>query len=320
MKETLKYALAIGITAAAMFAYMYEAPPRQAVHELAQNTSAPTTKAALAKSTEQASDPHQALPQRELSQAELADIDPASIDWEAMKERYQHLTGGSDAMLSSRSIFITDFSPEEIAAYNKLHVVAFNPSVGERCALDRFVISEEFGYEEPREYFAENCLPVFERPKHPYTDLSVEELRELVELNNDAEAAVFASRNASNDQERIGFAIQAAALSGKSGPLLKASRYIDTFVPSEDLSTDEVMNEIANVLIIEKIAALMGDPRALQDDSGYLNLLAERGLSQEEIQRFQSALDELARENLKAMGEMQRELTGATGILELTNA
>ena len=320
MKETLKYGLAIGITAAAMFAYMYEAPPRQDGQELAKTAPALINEATAAKSVEQASHPHQTPPQRELSPAELADIDPASIDWEAMKERYRGVTFGSDPMLDSASILIIDFSPEEIAAYNKLHVVAFNPSVGTQCALDRFVISEEFGYEEPREYVAENCLPVFERPKHPYTDLSVEELRELVELNNDAEAAVFASRNASNDQERIGFAIQAAALSGNSGPLLKASRYIDTFVPSEDLSTDEVMNEIANVLIVEKIAALMGDPRALQDDSGYLNILAERGLSKEEIQRFQNALDDLARENLKAMGELQRELTGATGILELTNA
>ena len=316
MKEAMKYAVAIAITAAAMFAYMYEPPPEGAVQEVTQEASSQHHPSALPTSTTQNAD----QPKRELTAAELADIDPASIDWEAMKARYQHLTGGSDAMLSSRSILITDFSPEEIAAYNKLHVVAFNPTIGKRCGPTRVVVSEEFGYEEPHEYVAENCTPVFERPKHPYTDLSVEELRELVELNNDAEAAVFASRNASNDQERIGFAIQAAALSGKSGPILKASRYIDTFGLGEDRSTDDLMDDIANVLIIETIAALMGDPRALQDDTGYLNVLAERGVSQEEIQRFQTNLEYLAHENLKAMGELQRELTGATGILELTNA
>ena len=63
MKETLKYAVAIGITAAAMFAYMYEAPPRQDGQELAKTTPAPTNEAAAAKSAEQASQPHQALPQ-----------------------------------------------------------------------------------------------------------------------------------------------------------------------------------------------------------------------------------------------------------------
>ena len=36
MKEAMKYALAIAITAAAMFAYMHEAPPEGAVLEVTQ--------------------------------------------------------------------------------------------------------------------------------------------------------------------------------------------------------------------------------------------------------------------------------------------
>ena len=163
------------------------------------------------------------------------------------------------------------------------------------------------------------CTMKYERPKHPYTDLTVAELRELVELNNDAEAAVFASRHSTNVQEQIGFAIQAAALSGKSGPILKASLYVNNFGVSEDSSIEEVMGDIATVLIMKKMAALMGDPRVSQDDKDYY-LLVRRGLSQEEIQSFQSTLDELALENLKKMGELQRESTGATSILELTNA
>jgi len=35
MKETLKYVVVIGITAATTFAYMYEAPPRQAITDIA---------------------------------------------------------------------------------------------------------------------------------------------------------------------------------------------------------------------------------------------------------------------------------------------
>ena len=80
------------------------------------------------------------------------------------------------------------------------------------------------------------------------------------------------------------------------------------------------MGDIASVLVIEKMAALMGDPRALKDETGYAEVLVKRGLSQEEIQSYKDDVDEIARRNLKALGEMQRELTGATGILESANA
>ena len=320
MNQYLKYALTVAVTAAAMVVYQYEGKPEQTGLAQQAPTQVTEIKNEIAHVEQPLNTTAELNTKRELTQAELADIDPASIDWEAMKARYKDVTFGNDPMLDSASIFIYDFLPEEIAAYNKLHVVAFNPAIGEECAPTRIVVSQEFGYEEPHEYVSENCLPVFERPKHPYTDLSVEELRELVELNNDAEAAVFASWSASNNQERIGFAIQAAALSGKSGPILKAARYINTFGVGENRSTEDVMSDLANVLIIEKIAALMGDPRALKDEKDYLDVLAKRGVSQEEIRSFQNTLDELALENLKKMGELQRESTGATSILELTNA
>ena len=320
MNQYFKYALTVVVTAAAMVAYQYEGKPEQVGLAQQAPSPVPEIKNEIAQVEQFLAGVEEPSTKRELTQAELADIDPASIDWEAMKARYENVTFGNDPMLDSASILITDFLPEEIAAYNKLHVVAFNPAIGEECGPVRIVVSGELGYEEPHEYVTENCLPVFERPKHPYTNLSVEELRELVELNNDAEAAVFASWSASNNQERIGFAIQAAALSGKSGPILKAARYIDTFGVGEDRSTEDVMSDLANVLVIEKIAALMGDPRALKDEKSYLDVLAKRGVSKEDIQSFQNALNELALKNLKKMGELQRALTGATSILELTNA
>ena len=324
MNQYLKYTLTVAVTAAAMVAYQYEGKPEHAGLAQQAPTQAPTQvteiKNDIAQVEQSLNATKETNTKRELTQAELADIDPASIDWEAMKARYKDVTFGNDPMLDSASIFIYDFSPEEIAAYNKLHVVAFNPSIGEECGPTRIVVSKEFGYEEPHEYVSENCLPVFARPKHPYTDLSVEELRELVELNNDAEAAVFASRHSTNAQEQIGFAIQAAALSGKSGPILKASLYVNNFGVSEDSSIEEVMGDIATVLIMKKMAALMGDPRVSQDDDKDYYLLVRRGLSQEEIQSYKDDLNEMARKNLKAIGELQRDLTGATSILELTNA
>ena len=325
MNQYLKYALTVAVTAAAMVAYQYEGKPEQA--GLAQQAPSQIPeqvteiKNEIAHVEQPLNAPAELNTKRELTQAELADIDPASIDWEAMKARYKDVTFGVDPMLASQSILITDFSPEEIAAYNKLHVVAFNPAIGKDCGPKRLVSSEEFAlaYGVPHEYVTDFCTMKYERPKHPYTDLTVAELRELVELNNDAEAAVFASRHSTNVQEQIGFAIQAAALSGKSGPILKASLYVNNFGVSEDSSIEEVMGDIATVLIMKKMAALMGDPRVSQDDKDYY-LLVRRGLSQEEIQSFQSTLDELALENLKKMGELQRESTGATSILELTNA
>jgi hypothetical protein len=41
MKQTIQFALAIAASAAAMFAYMYEAPPEKMVQEVAQKASGP---------------------------------------------------------------------------------------------------------------------------------------------------------------------------------------------------------------------------------------------------------------------------------------
>ena len=325
MNQYLKYTLTVAVTAAAMVVYQYEGKPEQAGLAQQAPTQVPIQVAEIKNDIAQVEQSLNATKEpstkRELTQAELADIDPTSIDWDAMKARYKDVTFGVDPMLASQSILITDFSPEEIAAYNKLHVVAFNPAIGKDCGPKRLVSSEEFAlaYGVPHEYVTDFCTMKYERPKHPYTDLTVAELRELVDLNNDAEAAVFASRHSTNAQEQIGFAIQAAALSGKSGPILKASLYVNNFGMSEDSSIEEVMGDIATVLIMKKMAALMGDPRVSQDDKDYY-LLVRRGLSQEEIQSYKDDLNEIARKNLKALGEMQRDLTGATGILELTNA
>ena len=316
MKETLKYALAIGITAAAMFAYMYEAPPRQAVHELAQNTPAPTTAAAPAKSIEQeASNPNQALPQRELSPAELADIDPASIDWEAMKERYRDVTFGEDPMLVAYSIFIKDFKPEEIAAYNKLHVIPFNPTVGEECSPLLLGGTEDFP-----QHTQMNCVPVLGREEHHYRRLRLDELFVLVESNNDAEAAAIASQHFQmEEQDRLGLAIRAATLSGKSGPILKVSRSYSPNIGSNP-TTESIVETVAQFLVLENIAALMGDPRAKPDNPVSLASLKEAGLGQDEIETLRQYIKASADETLRRMGEVQRELTGATGILKLTNA
>ena len=308
MKEAMKYAVAIAVTAAAMFAYMYEAPPEGAGLEVTQEASSQHYPSALPTRSNQTAD----QTKRELTAAELADIDPASIDWEAVTERYRDITSGRDAMLSPGSVFITDFSPEEIAAYNKLHVIPFNPTVGEECGPMRIELDDgavEDSY---------NCVPVYERPEHPYKSLSIEELTELVEFNNDAEAAAIASRYAPTRQERLSFAIQASTLSGKSGPVLRYARRSTTLLV-ENPSPEDIVAHVSRSLALETVAKALGDPRATPNYSGSISWLEEAGLSTAEIEDLQRAIKDSAYDLLKQMGEAQRDLTGATGILELTN-
>ena len=260
MKETLKYALAIGITAAAMFAYMYEAPPRQAVHELAQNTPAQTTEAALAKSTEQASDPHQALPQRELSQAELADIDPASIDWEALRQS-RGAKDHFDPMIRSDLFAFLDsfeFSDTEIAAYNALHVIPFNPVAEKVCAPS----SEGAGSNDGSiDGIVTEC--VFQLQfLQPFSTVTDEELVDLAQ--NDPLAAAVLARRASEEGEQFIWTTQAIALSGKSGPALWMAehKYLSTELVDPTGTRTPHYDSIIKRYSLESIAFELGDPRA----------------------------------------------------------
>ena len=126
MKEAIKYVLAMALSAIAMFAYMYEAPPEGVVLEVTQEASSQHHPSALPRSSKQIAD----QTKRELTPAELADIDPASIDWEAMTARFGFFF---DPMLMRKHLWASSLSPEEIAAFNQLHVLPFNAKVGENC-------------------------------------------------------------------------------------------------------------------------------------------------------------------------------------------
>ena len=318
MKETLKYALAIGITAAAMFAYMYEAPPRQAVHELAQNTPAPTTQAALAKSTEQAREPHQALPQRELSQAELADIDPASVDWAGVRQRFAKTIGATDYDRYYDPMLIRvesygDYTAEEIAAFNKLHVIKFNPKIGESCER----MSAEIDGMGDSDGVIEQCFPILQYPPHPLESSSLEELVEL--SSTDPEAAVFASRKAESDAQAVNFAVQAVVLSGKPGPLTEVieRRFFDVFLP-DSATREEHLEGVGEALLLDRIASKLGDPR--------INLhrfdpwLDRQFNSSSEKEAFLTYVENAALAELKVIAELQRALTGSTQIWGLVDA
>ena len=161
MKETMKYAMAIAITAAAMFAYMYEAPPEGVRLEVTQEASSQHHPSALPKSAKQTAD----QPKRELTAAELANIDPASIDWEAMRKRYDT---NSDP-IALRWSFLGKFTDAEIAAFSKLHVVPFNSMIDqtrERSLSGIEGVGDADGV-------GEVCTPIHLYDEHPYASLSL---------------------------------------------------------------------------------------------------------------------------------------------------
>ena len=103
----------------------------------------------------------------EVAAIDLEDVDPADIDWEAIRARTP--TGDSyDPMLLRWSH--VQYEPTEIAAFNKLAVVPFNPKVADNCG--QFAVSDE-GIEP---YVSWGCTPVFERSIHPYEQLGIDEL------------------------------------------------------------------------------------------------------------------------------------------------
>jgi hypothetical protein len=252
--------MAIGITAAAMFAYMYEAPPRQAVHELAQNTPAATTEAPRSKSSEQANDLNQVPPQRELSAAELADIDPASIDWEALR-RSRGAKDHFDPMIRSDLFAFLDsfeFSDQEIAAYNALHVIPFNPVAEKVCTSSNKGAGTNEGSVDGTVTECTFQLQFLE----PFLTVPDEELVDLAQ--NDPLAAAVLARRASEEGEQFIWITQAIALSGKSGPALWMAehKYVST---AQIVATGEsvpLYDSIIKRYSLESIAFELGDPRA----------------------------------------------------------
>ena len=248
---TLSVAVFVGL----LVAYLggYEAAkttnPSTVSAEIAPKPETPV----LAQNTEPLSSGEQSA--TEVAAIDPEDVDPADIDWKAIKDR---AFPGIDQMLLSAN-FKIDYSEAEIAAFNKLHVVAFNPVTQEICHN----VESEFS----TTGFGTTCLGVNEFPDHPYESVEIDELIELAEA--DAAAAVFVSRKAETIKERIGFALRAAALSGKSGPVL-ATAAKEFATPDSQYSGEThgrasdktVPATVITRLILESVAQKMGDPRA----------------------------------------------------------
>ena len=208
------------------------------------------------------------------------------------------------------------YSAAEIAAFNKLHVLPFNPLKQKVC------------YEEEAEHTASGLITVCddtirERPEHPYASMDFDDLFELAEA--DPAAAVFASRNAAKVNDRVGMALRAAALSGKPGPILYSAAK-DFSSPGIKYTEDNkrtavegsVPATVFNRMILESVAQNMGDPRA--KPRAWLKYVDDFVKTPSERAEFLEAVDQAARHAMEGMAQIQQEVTGNTQLRELLDA
>ena len=208
---------------------------------------------------------------------------------------------------------LEEFSDEQIAAYNELHVIPFNPAIGKLCES---LPDHRFP---DRQQDVQSCETVRERPPHPYTQLSDADLQALAETDA-AAAVILGMRVVGDEQERNRWYLRAAALSGKSGPILALAnrRYgsVQTYKRNAEgrlVAIDDVEG-VRYRAVLETIADRMGDPRA--NPEYWLSVLAgfgDAGGDPSTVARESVAI-------MSQMAEIQRATTGSTQMWELIHA
>lgn len=218
--------------------------------------------------------------------------------------RYQP-EGDFDPMLV---MALGDFSDEEVARYNDLHILPFNKAVDRDCE------------EQPHPNFVDRtytvCKTVREFSEHPYTELDTEALLELAV--HDEVAALFLGRRVKQEEERLYWYLRAAALSEKSGPLmaLAANRYssVHTLKPVDgQLRAVEQLDNIAMRIALDTVARKMGDPRA-NPEQWQLKL---HDVAAGKADAYLAQADALVAEFLTTMAQTQREITGSIQMQEI---
>jgi hypothetical protein len=208
-------------------------------------------------------------------------------------------------------VALGDFSDAEIAAYNDLHILPFNRATGHDCR-------QEVSIHSPNS-FVTVCETMRERPKHAYEYLDSDELVDLAE--HDSVASLILGQRTNNAEERISYYLRAAALSGKSGPIIAlAEKRYSSFVLSTRVDGKQVNVPLPENLVVrlalESIAQKMGDPRAQPDK------WREEIKSHNDMEPATAIIksSELANNWLKEMIEVQRTVTGSTQLGGISDA
>ncbi len=147
-------------------------------------------------------------------------------------------------------------APEEVARYNELHVLPWNPITHFEC---QDTAKEVLGNNSP----VTSCQAVRERPPHDYFSMNKEDVAELAYA--DPVAALVMGRTENAPEQQFNYYLRASALSGKPGPLLDLvyRRYAPVDGAISDAQGAKVRAKYRYVL--EKLASEMGDGRAKPD-------------------------------------------------------
>ena len=201
---------------------------------------------------------------------------------------------------------------EQVAEYNARHIEPFNPITGYNCRP----VNEEG--------VVSSCESIHERPAHPYRTLPLEELEHLA--YNDALAALYVAmrmelRPGAPHAEKTEFLairrdliLRAAAISNKSGPLIKHAQWHLNGGPSGTITPEGVkisydLESVATKAAILTIASEMGDNGAYpQRAYDQLSELIETELPHENIDDWLSKIHEQTTNMRRTMNDVRSEL------------
>lgn len=210
----------------------------------------------------------------------------------------------------------------EIAAYDALHVIPWNKIVGQHCEEKSLV--DDMDNQEDRDALiaalAEHglsdvqrkCGPVFQRHRHQYRELPIAELEALAET--DAVAAFLMMEDGRLNHDNLGWSLRSAALSEKTGPLLKFAIGISLTDGTMGGETERV-DEVINALVAVRVAQKLGDPRA--NPQAYLDILDSFSTVPDD---WETRVEHNVTQALKTMTDIQRDITGSVQVWEMTNA
>lgn len=272
--------LSVAVVAGLLGTYLMGYLPKQIAEPTADIAQVTPDTPLLAQTTPPQASSEQIAPQE-------AAMNPEDVDFDEIAER---LGTGYDPMLFFAS---AEFSDAEIEAYNRLHVLPFNPVVDEVCHDFISDDGESMGIE---------CRRIREREEHQYASLPMEELQELG--YSDALAALFMGERSKDLGESMAWYLRSAALSGKPGPLIKLAK-MKLPIKKRIKGTRGFEPEPRGFFLksaVLRVAREMGDPRAKPEISDAR--LLELGESEERIVQAEHTASKM----LSAIRRIQAEV------------
>ena len=273
---TFSVAVVAGLLGTHLMGYL----PKQIAEPTADIAQVTPDTPLLAQTTPPQASSEQIAPQE-------AAMNPEDVDFDEIAER---LGTGYDPMLFFAS---AEFSDAEIEAYNRLHVLPFNPVVDEVCHDFISDDGESMGIE---------CRRIREREEHQYASLPMEELQELG--YSDALAALFMGERSRDLGESMAWYLRSAALSGKPGPLIKLAKMklpVSKRIKGTRGFEPEPLGFFLRSAVL-RVAREMGDPRAKPEISDAR--LLELGESEERIVQAEHTASKM----LSAIRRIQAEV------------